>query len=95
MGRFDLRRLFKRPPPIWERPEWEQMTWEEKMALWKLHRRYNFILGSIFLVTFLGSITRCIWRYTQGHASWMDLAISVGVIVVMGICLYLAQNLMD
>ncbi|HHW18266.1 MAG TPA: hypothetical protein GXX30_05140 [Firmicutes bacterium] len=71
------------------------MSWAEKMAVWKRHRRYNLILSGLFMVSFMGTL---LW-YTRKRLSQIatdrDLAIAVGAILVMGLCLYLAQNLID
>lgn len=90
-----IRDAFKRKPPIWETPQWEDMSWDEKMALWERHRKINFVLGCIFMCSFLGSLGWYIRGEVKGTAGTHDLAITVVVVVVMGLCLYLARNLID
>lgn len=95
MGLSKLRRIFRRKPPIWETSEWENMSWSEKMAIWKRHRRYSFILALLFTISFVASLAWYTKRYLSGTATITDLILSIAIVVVMGLCLYLAQNLID
>jgi len=90
-----IRGFFKRQPPIWETPEWDDMSWDEKMALWERHKKINFVLGCIFVCSFLGSLAWYVRGEVKGTAGAYDLIIAIGVVSVMGLCLYLARNLMD
>ncbi|MGI6164040.1 MAG: hypothetical protein ACOYEQ_08980 [Bacillota bacterium] len=92
---MNIKKVFTRKPPIWETPEWDNMSWDEKMAMWQRHRKINLVLGSIFIVCFLGSLMWYIRGRVLDTAGRYDLAISIGIIAIMAVCLYAARNLMD
>ncbi len=82
-----------RKPPVWEREEWDTMTWEEKMALWKHHRKMSFLLGGIFIVAFIGSM---VWFIHKGiFLERKALFLAPVILVTMGICLFVGHRLMD
>ncbi len=88
-------RLLRRKPPIWETDEWENLPWEEKMSIWRRHKRYSMILGFLWLSTFLGSATWWFSKYAAGGAGLRELGIVLACATVMGFILSLAGRLME
>lgn len=90
LGRWitGVRKWLKRKPPIWETPEWDEMSWEEKMAIWRKHRKINIFLSCVYLACFVGSL---LWVVKTGR----DAKVLALLNIVMFGCIYAAMFLLD
>ncbi len=83
-----IKKLLKPRPPIWETREWESMSWDEKMAIWRRHKKINAILAGIFVFCFIASF---MWALKTA----IDIRIVIAFNVIMFSCLYAARYLME
>jgi predicted acyltransferase len=83
-----VRKWLRLKPPVWETPQWDEMSWEEKMALWRKHRKINIVLSCIYVACFLGSF---LWVVKTGRDAKL-----LGLLnLIMLACILAAMFLMD